>query len=189
MSDQPKSLPSGARLFWKTILWWDLLAALLAGGTLYVLWIVTEEFVGGKAFLVPAAGLSFALAGIVWVAGRHMADNLKDTDYGEILRAIDPKYEAVSLPYHVITLVAIVSGVWAGVGAMVEPAAEATWLRAFLHAVALGLFVWITTGFISLVRLSREQARNSAEVHSLREQLEREQRSHRKARGGEATNS
>ena len=171
---------SGRRILISTIWHWDLWIAIAMGVAFAAIVALGDDFHSNRALLLAGVPANVAIGTAAWLAGRWVADRLRTEVYGELLRVIDPREEAISLPYQIVAIVALLGAVLCGlVGAM------ATWLSGWsavmLNSAALLLTAWATIGLGSLMMLTFRHQRRIAEVQSLKEQAEYHERN--QARG------
>lgn len=122
-------------------------------------------------FGVVAVPLSAALLGVS-VHQRDMLDDLlTTTDYGELVRIVDPSSEKVMAPYfvtHLSALMALSSSTITAVAMSVT-----TNRAAVVALVPLTMFfvVWAVLAEVSLARLGVVHRRHVSQIQALREEL------------------
>lgn len=163
-------------LGWSTVVAWDLVFAVITGGTFFGLAGRSEGFKVDRVLLLATAPTMVAFAIGVWVAGRWAADRIRNDEFGELVRIIDPQERAAQLPYLVIFSVALSGAAAALGGAALLGTLDSALEQAAICSVVLMLVVWTFLGTFSLGRLSFRQQRQQAELRSLKEQIERAQR-------------
>ncbi len=176
-----KAKPS--TIFWRTVLSWDLLTASLAAVAFGIAWLFIDELRGGTLYLWPLLATSFGVAGLAWNMGRQASDRIRESDVGELVRMVDPEESAFHLPYLVVTYVALLSGIWTTIVAVVTDGIEGRGFKALLYGGVAFWFVWAVLGLFSLIRLTRRHDRNAAKVRSFKEAHESEMRSHGQSHG------
>ncbi len=147
---------------------------------LATIWLHSPPTTSGQsADLVAGVPTGVAIAAAAWLGGRWVADRLRTEVYGELVRLVDPREEAASLPSQVVSVVAMLAatacGVAAGVVNDVGPGASIV-----LHGVALLLSLWAAGGLASLIGLTFRHQRRIAEIQSLQEEVEHLQRERRR---------
>jgi hypothetical protein len=163
---------SRRRVAWRTALWWDLLLAISIATIFFVGWIVSERFTGGKAYLIAAIPFIFGFATTAWLAGRWISDRFKDSDYGELLRMVDPDEFALGYPYQLIAMVGFVGTAWCLLGAIIIDGVTNRYVQGAIYAVAVGFVTWSLVGVISLARMSFRHQQRAARMRAMREELE-----------------
>lgn len=176
-----KTQPS--TIFWKTVLSLDLLTAAIAAVAFGISWLGVEQLRGGTLYLWPLLATSFGVAGLAWNMGRQSSDRIRESDFGELVRMVDPDESAFHLPYLVVTYVALLSGVWTSVVAVATDGINSRGLKALLYGGVAFWFVWALLGLFSLIRLTRRHDRNAAEVRSIKESNEAEERARGQSHG------
>lgn len=170
MTRRPDSR-SWPRLVISTTWHWDLWVALAAAVAFSVVTLAAGGFRGSQVMLIAGIPTNLAIAVAAWLGGRWVADRLRTEDYGELVRVVDPREEAISLPYQVVALVAtlgaLVSGIAAGAfdGLTVVP-------LTILHGGTLFFTLWAVLGLASLITLTFRHQRRIAEIQSLKEEIE-----------------
>lgn len=132
--------------------------------------------------LIAAVPTNLTIAIAAWLGGRWVADRLRSEDYGELVRIVDPREEAISLPYQVVSLVATAASLLSGVAAGVFDQLSVVPSTLF-HGGVLFLTLWAALGLASLMALTFRHQRHIAELQSLKEQVEH---LHRQQRPGSA---
>lgn len=134
------------------------------------------EDVDGVAILAGLAAVSAALATGVWLAERWLSDLLHNSDYGEIVSAVDPELRAATLPFEVV----IGAGLAAASSSLLVAAFVGTlgpgWLRALAYAVPAWLVAWAIFGTIGVTRITRRHLRRRSRLQARRKQAERDRR-------------
>lgn len=162
---------SWGRLVLSTMGHWDLWVAVIGAVLFLVGVLVAGDFRGSQPMLIAGVPTNLTIAIAAWLGGRWVADRLRSETYGEVVRLLDPAEEAASLPYHVVSVVAVVAALTCGVAAALFDEV-ATVLRATLHGGALLLTLWSVLGLASLVTLTFRHQRRIAEIQSLQEEVE-----------------
>ncbi len=170
-------------IFRKTVLSWDLLAASVVAVAFGIAWLKVEQLRGGTLYLWPVLATSFGVAGLSWNMGRQASDRIRETDFGELVRMVDPEESAFHLPYLVVTYVALISSVWTTVVAVLTDGIQSRGVKALLYGGVAFWFVWALLGLFSLIRLTRRHDRNAARVRSIKESHEAEQRTQGRSHG------
>jgi hypothetical protein len=176
-----KAKPS--KIFWNTVLSWDLLAASIVAAAFGISWLKIEQLRGGTLYLWPLLAASFGVAGFAWNMGRQSSDRIRESDFGELVRMVDPDESAFHLPYLVVTYVALISGVWTTVLAVATDGIDSRGLKALLYGGVAFWFAWALLGLFSLIRLTRRHDRNAARVRSIKESHEAEERARGQSHG------
>lgn len=171
---------SERRVFLRTALAWDLVVALIAGFALFFLWLAEDRLTGGVLYLLASVPSSLTIAVAAWVAARNVSDRLQG-EYGELVRLVDPSEASASLPYYIVTYVAIASAAWSAFAAIVVGGVSIRWAQGVLHAFALFLFVWALAGWISLTWITHKDQQRLGRVRAAKEKAEAEERSRKQA--------
>jgi hypothetical protein len=169
------------RMKWRTALGWDLFLAIILAGAFFVSWVISDRFVGGKAYLIAAVPFMFGSATAAWLGGRWISDKLKDIDYGELIRLIDPGEVTLNYPYHLVAMVGFVGTGWAIFAAIVIDGVENRMLQGAIYAITVGFVTWSVAGIISLARLSSRHQQRAARIGLLRNKPKRPSERSKKA--------
>lgn len=138
--------------------------------------------------MTSAALVSVALAGLAWNQWNQLRSRLSGSDYGELLRIADESEEEVRMPYLIVRFVAISSALWSGLLATFIEVVDSKPIESVLLGVSVWLLAWSGIGVLSLAIHSSSHDKMIAEVESMREKLEaeqREQRRQQKRKGGQ----
>ncbi len=166
---------SRRRLVLATIWHWDVWLA-VAGFAIFLLaGLTSDDFRGSQPLLIAGVPTGFTIAVAAWLGGRWVADRLRTEVYGELVRLVDPREEAASLPYQVVSVVAMLAAIACGfaAGAINDVGRGSSII---LHGVALLLSLWAAAGLASLIGLTFRHQRRIADVQSLQEEVEHLQR-------------
>ena len=163
---------SRRRIVWRTALWWDLLLAVSIAVIFFVSWVISDRFTGGKAYLIGAVPFIFGFATTAWLAGRWISDRFKDSDYGELLRIVDPDEFALGYPYQLIAMVGFIGTGWCILAAIIIDGVTNRYVQGAIYAIALGFVTWSLIGVISLARISFRHQQRAARMRAMREELE-----------------
>jgi hypothetical protein len=107
-----------------------------------------------------------------WLGGRWISDKLKDIDYGELVRLIDPGEVTLNYPYHLVAMVGFIGTGWTIFAAIVIDGVENRMLQGAIYAMTVGFVTWSVAGIISLARLSSRHQQRAARIRALKEQTE-----------------
>jgi hypothetical protein len=168
----------------RSALWWDLLLALTVAVVFLIAWLISDRFIGGKIYLMAAIPFMFGSATAAWLGGRWISDKIKDTEYGELVRLIDPEESALNYPYHLVAMVGFVGTGWCILSAVIIDGVKSRVLQGIIYAVTVAFIAWSLAGIVSLVRLSSRHQRRAARVRSLKEQADAALREAREAEDG-----
>jgi hypothetical protein len=163
---------STRQMKWRSTLWWDLFLAIILAGAFFAGWVISDRFVGGKTYLIAAVPFMFGSATAAWLGGRWISDKLKDTEYGELVRLIDPGEVTLNYPYHLVAMVGFIGTGWAIFAAIIIDGVDNRMLEGAIYAITVGFVTWSVAGIISLVRLSSRHQQRAARVRALKEQTE-----------------
>lgn len=158
---------------------WDLFVALVLGVLMSVFWSVTN-YAAQWALVTTAAVVSITLAGLAWSQWNQLRSRLSGSDYGELLRIADQSETEVRLPYLIVRYVAIVSALWSGLVATFIEVVDSRPIEAVLLGVSVWLLAWSGLGALSLAIHASRHDKMIAQVESMREELEAEQREHKR---------
>lgn len=164
----------------KTIVAWDSISALLLGSATGIIWTL-NGYEAELVWVVPGIALSVLLSGMAWTQWNQMKASLRGTDYGELLRLVDPNEDDIKRPYSVVTYVSLASAVWITLtGFLLEPLSQ-TW-ESFFIGVGVFLLAWSGLGVVSLKMISDRNDRLVAQLEALKEETEAAQRESRRQR-------
>lgn len=145
-------------------------------------------------WLPVPAGTVFGLAALSLTAGLAtlaMAHNLsaahKTSQYGRLLRVVDPELEAVRLPYLVVGTTGLLSAVLAALVAFTLPLIEGPWAEGFAFGMLAGLASYTFLGLAEVLLIHTRHERRSDLLRSYEERLEtanRAREANRKGPGG-----
>jgi hypothetical protein len=154
---------------------WDLWTATAGAVVFSIIALAAGDYRGSQPMLIAAVPTNLTISVAVWLGGRWVADRLRTEDYGELVRLVDPREEAISLPYQVVAFIAILGALASGVaaGTLGELAIVPT---VIFHAGTLFLTLWAALGLGSLIALTFRHQRRIAEIQSLKEEVEYLQR-------------
>jgi hypothetical protein len=119
------------------------------------------------------AGLTLSAANIVSL--RWVSDRLKDSSYGEIIRARDPDEGEVSLPYLVVAISGFATALVAILDILVHDSASRD-VRAVILSIELLFGLYSVLGSLSLLRVSARHQRRYAKLQAIKEAQERDDR-------------
>lgn len=177
-------LPSRRRLFWRTLLAWDLGLSLAAAVALAVGLFTSERDLEDTTSIVAAAipyGIAIATASVVSL--RWVTDRLKDSEYGRLVRAGDPEERAVSIPFYVVTGVGLLCSLL-GLTLVTLVGETSRGLTALLLTILFFLAVYGLLGTVSLFGIAARHQRNSARMQRIREDAQRDLREAARKRAG-----
>ena len=126
--------------------------------------------------LWPFATILVVLSLGVWLGERWLADRIAGTDYGELVGMVDPDNSSLLLPYQVVAVTAFLGAIANALATLIAPQVDAQWAHGLIYGLAAFLTAWAVVGFIELLFITSGHMRRQAEVRSLREQWEAEQR-------------
>jgi hypothetical protein len=172
----------------KTVVAWDSISALVLGIGTGIAWSL-NDYDAQLVWVIPGIALSVSMAVIAWNQWNHVKSTLRGTNYGELLRLIDPNEADIKRPYSVVTYVSLASAIWITVTSFLLDALSQRW-ESFFIGVGVFLLAWSGLGVVSLKAHSDENDRRVAELEAFKEQSEaahRElQRQHSKDRNSES---
>lgn len=122
--------------------------------------------------LFGLAALSMTVAGIVYGLSTVLISAHESSQYGRILRAIDPELEALRLPYVVVTAAAV-STALALVGAgLALPTLTASWSEALVFGVLAALGSYTSAGLIEVLVIDHRHRGRASRMLSSQERVE-----------------
>lgn len=177
-------------LMWQTVLkGWDFRIAMAVGWAVLLLGLFPQVLpfeTSDHVPLWPVVALTTAISLGVWGTERWLNDRLRESDYGELVRVIDPQSQALTLPYHVTAVVSFTAALVTAGATLVTPLIRATEAHAVLYALAAFFCTWSVVGFIEVLSITRSHIHRESEIRSLREQkaFEGRQAQRRRQRNG-----
>lgn len=162
---------SWPRLVVSTTWHWDLWIALAVAAVFTMLALAAGDFRGSQPMLIAGVPTNLTVAVAAWLGGRWVADRLRTEDYGELVRVVDPREEAISLPYQVVAVVAILGALLSGFAAAAFDELTVGPL-VVLHGGSLFFTLWAVLGLASLISLTFRHQKRIAGIQSLKEEVE-----------------
>ena len=154
---------------------WDLWAALAAGLTVVLGWLLTD-FRPEWGWVVPVIALSVTMTGLAWTQRNSLRSRLQGSDYGELLRLADRTETEVRMPFSIVLYVSLASALWSTITAIFIEAVNNEVVEALLLGITAWLAAWTGLGMWSLAIHSGRHDRTMAEIEAMREELEASQR-------------
>ena len=167
--------PRRYRLVIRSIWYWDLWVAIGLGAGVFIVWILTTPDPRWQ-WIVPVITAAVGTLALVWNQWNSLRTRLRGSSYGELVRITDETEIEISLPYTITLWISLVLLFWSTITAVLIEDINNIWAEAFMLSVTSLLTIWLVLGIGTLLRLSTEHDRNMAEIESIREQLEAEQR-------------
>lgn len=163
----------GVRRIWSTINAWDFWIALVGAIVAAVLMVMSERPLDStRAVGIAAFSGGAALAAVDWSAMRWVSDRMKNTEYGELVRADDRDESDLSLPYWVVATCGVLLALLGIVGAALDGEMSRHWLVVYWTALIFSA-AYALLGSFSLAQLTLWHQKQSAAVQSSREATER----------------
>lgn len=164
------------RVFWRTILAWDLGVSAIATIVLFVVLLTTDrELIGTGTISATAIPVGVAVSGTNIVSLRWVSDRLKGSALGEIVRSIDPYESVVAMPYVVVAVAGGITSLFGIVGYITDGELPRT-ATVVVFSMLIGLGTYSILGTLSLFRLSVYYQRRSARIQALEEAAGRAKR-------------
>ena len=113
-------------------------------------------------------GLGVAVAVGAAVAGRWLADRIKEDAYGEVLRALDPDESSAQAPFRLVSIIGIATSIGAVLLLMTHGEFNRTW-TAVAYAGEFILALYALLGLLDLLLQTHRHQRRQARLRAIRE--------------------
>lgn len=165
-----------ARRAWASLSAWDFWLASAVALVSFLIMVSSERELERTGVYSGAAWTSgIALVGVSTVALRWVSDRLRESAYGELVRAADPSETEVAFPYWVVICAGVSLGVLGLVGALVDGELERPLLVLYWTSFIFTA-IYAILAMISILRLTVWHQRQHALMQSQTEQISRELR-------------
>lgn len=154
---------------------WDFLASLAMAAVFLFFVLGSARPLKDQAGAISATitlGLAVAIGAAV--AGRWLADRVKDDVYGEVIRSVDPNESKAQGPYLVVSVVGIATTV-GGILLLIAGGELSRTVTGCAYGVLLFLALFGVLGLADLLLLGHRHQRRQARLRALREEENRRQ--------------
>lgn len=159
---------------------WDAWAALIIAVVVLVAMLASSRDLEPTGTFATASITSgVALATLDLVALRWVSDRMKDSAYGELVRARDRDEAEVSQPYWIVAVSGMLTATLGLIGAALDGELPRWLVVTYWFALAL-LAAYALLGSFSLLRLTMWHQRQHALLQEMRDRDAREQRRRRR---------
>lgn len=152
---------------------WDFIVSLGLATTFLILVLRSDRPIeDATGPLGVAVGLGVTVAVGAAVAGRWLADRIKDDAYGEVLRALDPDESSAQAPFRLVSIIGIATSVGAVILLVTRGELNRTW-TAVAYAGELVLALYGLFGLLDLLLQTHRHQRRQARLRAIREEENR----------------
>ena len=171
-----------ARRIWRSVNAWDFWSAIgVAAVACVAMLVMPRDLESTGSFATASITGGIALAGLDLVALRWVSDRMKDSAYGELVRARDRSEAGTSLPYWIVALSGMLTAAIGFAGALLDGELVRPFLVVYWTALVLS-GGYALLGSFSLLRLTIWHQHQHALLQESRERAARERR---RSQGGE----
>ncbi len=160
----------------RSVLHLDFYAAIVCGVAAAVLLGQTSWMPSWTLTATVGSMTSAGLLTNAWRQRTALDQRLEKSDYGELVRMVDPTQDRMRAPYTVTIFVSLLALTCSATTAVILSITTQRTVTVIFVAMTAGLLIWSALATLSLIRLDSLHNRSVSRLQSMREQITAAQR-------------